>query len=67
MLGAREDARERCLEVYTEEKIKEVQEQFGRKLNQGVNVNRKLLWKEGNNPNGGKVESCSRIKEEMGG
>ena len=57
VLGARdEDARERCLEVYKEEKRKvkrciyqskeEVQEQFGRKMNQNVNGNRKLFWKE---------------------
>ena len=57
VLGVRdEDAMERCLEVYKEEKRKvkrciyqskeEVQEQFGRKMNQDVNVNRKLFWKE---------------------
>ena len=54
MLGARaEDARERCLEVYKEEKRKvkrcsyqskeEVQEQSGRKMNQDVNGNKKLF------------------------
>ena len=46
----------RCLEVYKEEKRKvkrciyqskkEVQEQFGRKMNQDVNGNRILFWKE---------------------
>ena len=56
-MGARdEDARERCLEFYKEEKRKvkrciyqskkEVQEQFRRKMNQDVNGNRKLFWKE---------------------
>ena len=54
MLGARDkDATERCLKVYKEEKRnvkscinqskKEVQEQFGRKINQDVNGNRKLF------------------------
>ena len=48
-----EDAKERCLEVYKEEKrkvirciyqsMKEVHEQFGRKMNQDVNVSRKLF------------------------
>ena len=51
VFGARdEEARERCLEVYKEEKRKvkrciyqskeEVQEQFGRKMNQDVNGNK---------------------------
>ena len=54
MLEARdEDARETCLEVYKEVKRKvkiciyqskkEVQEQYGRKMNQDVNENRKLF------------------------
>ena len=61
VLGARdEDTRERCLEVYKEEKrkvnrciyqSKEVQEQFGRKMNQDENGNRKLFWK--------RVEFCA--------
>ena len=66
VLEARDkDARERCLEVYKNEKrmIKrciyeskeEVREQFGRKMNQGVNRNRKLFWKGLSKPNGGKV------------
>ena len=49
MLGARDgDAREKCLEIYKEKKRskEEVQEQFGRKMNQNVNGNRKLFWKE---------------------
>ena len=52
-----EDAKERCLEVYKKEKNverftyqskKEVHEPFGRKVNQDVNRNRKLFWKEVN-------------------
>ena len=78
MLGARdEDARERCLEVYKEEKRKvirfiyqskkEVKEQFGRKMNKDVNGNRKLFWKEVSKANGGKVENSNRIKDGNGG
>ena len=74
VLGARdEDAKERCLEVYKEEKRKvkrliyqsknEVPEQFGRKKNQGVNGNRKLFWKEVRKVNRGKEEYYSRIKD----
>ena len=39
-------------------------EQFGRKMTQNVSGNRKLFWKEISRANGGKVESCSRIKDE---
>ena len=39
----------------------EVQEQFGRKMNQDVNGNRKLFWKEVSEANGGKVENSNRI------
>ena len=77
LLGARdEDARERCLEVYKEEKRKvkkfiyqskeEVQEQFGRKVNQDLNGNRELFWKEVSKANGGKVENSNRINDESG-
>ena len=41
---------------------KKVNEQFGRKINEDVNGNRKLFWKEVSNMKGGKVESCSGIK-----
>ena len=51
-----EEAKEKCLEVYKEEKRKvkrflynskkDVQEQFGKKMNQDVNGNRKCFWKE---------------------
>ena len=77
MLEARgKDARERCLEVYNDEKRKakrciyqskeEVHEKFGRKMNPDMNENKKLFWKEISKVNGGKVLSCSRIKDRNG-
>ena len=36
---------------------KKINEQFGRKMNEDVNGNRKLFWKEVSNAKGGKVES----------
>ena len=64
------------MEVYKEEKgkikwciyqsKKEVQEQFGRKISQDVNGNRKLSWKEVNNANGGKVDNSKIIKDGNG-
>ena len=42
---------------------KKENEQFGRKMNEDVKGNRKLFWKEVSNAKGGKVESCSRIKD----
>ena len=56
LLGARdEEAKERCMEVYNKEKRevkrciyqskKKMNEQFGRKMNQDVNGNRKLFWR----------------------
>ena len=45
--------------------MEEVHEEFGRKINQDVNGNRKLFWKE-SKANGEKVESCSRIKDGNG-
>ena len=45
---------------------KKVNEQFGRKINENVNGNKKLFWKEVSNAKRGKVESCSRIKDENG-
>ena len=41
---------------------KKVNEQFGRKMNEDKNGNKKLFWMEGSNEKGGKVESCSRVK-----
>ena len=35
-------------------------------MNQDVDGNRKLFWKEVSKVNGGKVESCSRIKDGNG-
>ena len=71
-----EESKERCIEVYRDEKRKvkrciiqckkKVNEQFGRKRNEVVNGNRKLFWKEVSNAKGGKVESYSRIKDGNG-
>ena len=36
-------------------------------MNEDVNGNRKLFWKEVSNVKRGKVESCSRIKDGNGG
>ena len=49
--------------MYNSEKV---EEQFGRKMNEDVNGNRILLWKEVSNAKGGKVESCSRVKDGNG-
>ena len=38
----------------------------GRKLNEDVNGNRKLFWKEVSNAKGGKMKSCNRIKDGNG-
>ena len=43
-----------------------INEQFGRKINKDVIGNRKLFWKEVSNVKGGKVESCSRVKDGNG-
>ena len=65
-----EEAKERCMEAYREEKRevkskvkKKVNEQFGTKMNEAVNGNRTLSWKEVSNTKGGKVEGCSRIMD----
>ena len=74
LLGARDEVtKDRFMEVYKEEKRKvkrciyqnkkEVNEQFGRKMNQDVDGSKKLFWKEVNE---GKLESCSRIKDGNG-
>ena len=67
MAASDEEAKERCMSVYRDEKRKvkrriyrrkkKVNEQFGRKMNKHVNGNRKLLWKEVSSVKGGKVES----------
>ena len=63
-------------EAYTEEKRKvkrfmyqskkKVNEQFGEKMNEDMVGNMKLFWKDVSNTKGGKVESCSRIKNGNG-
>ena len=50
-------------EMYIHKSKKEVQEQFGKKMNQDLNENRKLFWKEVSKVNGAKVENSSRIKD----
>ena len=45
---------------------KKVNGQFGRKMNEDMNGNRKLFWREVSNAKGGKVESCSRVKDGNG-
>ena len=42
---------------------KGVIEMFGKKMNQDVNGNTKLFWREASKVNGRKIESCSRIKD----
>ena len=46
--------------------IKKVNEQFRRKMNEDLNGKMKLFWKEVNNAKGGKVDSCSKIKDGNG-
>ena len=78
MLGAKdEDAKESCLEVCKEKKRKakrciyqskqNVNEQFGKKMNQDVNGNRKSFWKELSKANGEELENFNRIKHGNGG
>ena len=67
-----EEAKERCMEAYREEKIKvkrciyqsrkKAHEQFGRKMNEDVNGNLKLFLKEVSNVKGEKVESSQHNK-----
>ena len=59
-----QEAKKRCMEAYKQEKRKvkgciyqgkkKVNVQFGRKMNDDVNGNRKLFWKEMSNAKGGK-------------
>ena len=72
LAGSDEEAKERCMEAYREKKRKvkkciyptkrKVNELFGRTMNEDVNGNMILFWKEMCNEKGGEVESCSRIK-----
>ena len=61
MYGSLQRRKEKGLKVYLSEK--KVNEQFGRKMNEDLNENRKLFWKEVSNAKGGKVASCSRIND----
>ena len=62
------------MEAYKEDKVKrciyqskkEINELLRRKINQGVGGNRKMFWKDVGKVNGGKVGSCSRIKDGNG-
>ena len=64
-----EEENERWMDTYREEKRKvkrciyeskkKENEQFGRKMNEDMNGNRKLFWKVVSNVKGGKVKSCS--------
>ena len=72
MPASDEEVKERCMEAYREDKRKvkmciyqtkkNVNKQFGRKMDENLNENRKLFWKELSNAKWGKVESCSRIR-----
>ena len=76
LAASNEEAKERCMEVYREEEIKvkrcvyqsknKVNGQFRRKMNEDVNRNRKLFWKEVGNVKGINVESCNRIRDGNG-
>ena len=52
--------------MYIYQSKKKVNEKFERKMNEDVNGNRKLSWKEVSNAKGGKVESSSRTKDGNG-
>ena len=66
MTASDEETKERCMEAYREEKRKvkrciiqskkKVNEQFGRKMYEDVNRNRKLYWKEASNRKGGELQ-----------
>ena len=69
-------AKEKSMETHKKEKRKvkmgiyqsnmEVNKQFGRKMKQDVNGNRKLFREEVSNVNGGKVGNSNRIKDGNG-
>ena len=74
MAASDEEPKGRCMEAHRKEKrkvkrciyqsIKKVNEQFAKKMNEDVNGNRKLFWKEVSKAKRGKVESCSKIRDE---
>ena len=53
-----------CMSIYQSKN--KINKQFGRKMNEDVNRNRKLFWKEVSNVKGGKGKSCSRIRDGNG-
>ena len=67
-----EEIKERYMEAYREEKRKvkrciiqskkKINEQFGRKMNEDVNRNRKLFWKEVSNAKGEKLGELQQSK-----
>ena len=67
-LAVSDEEKKRCLEAYSKERRKvkrciyqrkkKVNEQFGKKMDEDVNGNRKLLWNKMRY-----VKSCSRIKD----
>ena len=71
-----EETKERCMEEYREEKRKvrrgvyqskkKVNEHFGREMNEDVNGNRKLFWKEVSNVKGGELQQSKGWKWEAG-
>ena len=68
MYGSLQRREEKRLKVYFKSK-KDVNEQFGRKVNQDVNGNRKLFWKEVSKVSGRnmkKYEERSRVKDGNG-
>ena len=62
MSGSLQRRRENSKSVYIYQSKKDVHEQFRRKMNEDVNGNRKLFWKEASKVNGGKVGYYSKIK-----
>ena len=72
MAASDEKKKERCMEAYREKrKVKRCIIQIkkkvnGMKMNEEVNGNRKMYWKEMSNAKGGKVESYSKIKDGNG-
>ena len=69
-----EKGKEKCRKRTEKRKVKrciyqiknKLNEQFGRKINEDVNRNRKSFRKEVSNVKGGKVENSSRIKDGNG-
>ena len=62
LAASHEETKQRCMEAYREKRKvkrciiqskKKVNEQFGRKINEDMNGNRKLFWKEVSNAKGG--------------